>query len=191
MQIATYDADIQHRPGAANANFDILSRAPVDELLISCESSNIGDNLTSSVSIDPGYSLVLNYFHHSSLPPPRLTISIVLPQHFTQLPLTPLPILSCANINFGDTIQLYEVIRSAQWNDSELLPFLNYLQNQQLPADKDLSNFLQQVSHHRLIDGALYRILCLSQPIGNDSTTTSPLSRFISSHEQLPLVAPK
>ena len=71
MQIAAYDADIQHHPGAANANCDALSRAPVDELSIRRESSSIGNNLTSSVSIDPEYSLVLDYFHHSSLPPPR------------------------------------------------------------------------------------------------------------------------
>ena len=87
---------------------------------------------------------------------------------------------------------MYEDIRTAQWNDPELLPFLNYFQDQQLPPVKDLSKFLQQVSYHRLIDGALYRILRLSQSTGNDSSiTTTPLSRLFRSHRQLRLVVPK
>ncbi|CAF3890410.1 unnamed protein product [Rotaria sp. Silwood1] len=62
MQIAAHDVDIQHRPGADNANCDALSRAPVDDSSISTNLTSMYDSSTSSFVANPGYALVHGYF---------------------------------------------------------------------------------------------------------------------------------
>ncbi|CAF5086972.1 unnamed protein product, partial [Rotaria magnacalcarata] len=66
MQIAAYDVDIQHRSGADNTNCDALSRAPIDDLSISNDSTVVQESSSSSTVVDPGYLLVLDYFYHCS-----------------------------------------------------------------------------------------------------------------------------
>ncbi|CAF4510386.1 unnamed protein product [Rotaria magnacalcarata] len=78
MQIAVYDVDIQHRPGVENTNCDALSRAPVDDLSNSNQVIATQESYDSSPIVDHGYSLVLDYLRHSSLPPPQLVIPISL-----------------------------------------------------------------------------------------------------------------
>ncbi|CAF5087495.1 unnamed protein product, partial [Rotaria magnacalcarata] len=46
MQIATYDVEIQHRPGSDNANCDALSRAPVDDVPTDTITSSYTDSCT-------------------------------------------------------------------------------------------------------------------------------------------------
>ncbi|CAM4912454.1 unnamed protein product [Rotaria socialis] len=193
MQIAAYDVDIQHRPGADNTNCDALSRAPIDDLSISNDSTVVQESSSSSTVVDPGYLLVLDYFYHCSLPPSQFPIPISLHRTTNSSSPTSSHSIFCANIHFGDNIQLYEDIRNAQWNDAELRPLINYLQTQQLPDDTESSKFHKRVSCHRLVDGALYRVLHSSQSNveDNSSTTICSTTPLFRSHEQLHLVIPK
>ncbi|CAF3358581.1 unnamed protein product [Rotaria socialis] len=191
MQIAVYDVDIQHRPGVENTNCDALSRAPVDDLSNSNQVIATQESYDSSSVVDHGYSLVLDYLRHSSLPPPQLVIPISL-SNITNIfsPISSYSI-SLANIHFGDNIRLYEDIRIAQWKETELLPLLNYLQNQQLPDAAGQSKIHQQASCHRLVDGALYRVFRLPRSVvENSSSSVASDSRLFRSHEQLRLVIP-
>lgn len=198
IQIATYDVEIQHRPGSDNANCDALSRAPVDDVSTNTITSSYTDPCTSCTITDPGYLFVLDYFSHGSLPPTQYFIPISL-QHNSTITSTPifsspsLPLTSLANIHFGDNIQLYDDIRVAQWQDSELLPLLNYLQAQQLPDDALLPKIRQLATFHRVIDGVLYRVVHSSKfNIADPSSATTTSSAPVLSHrQQFRLVIPK
>jgi hypothetical protein len=167
IQIATYDMDILHRPGSENGPPDALSRYPINVIaddndaesysIISSLSSNFlpatDCDLLSSVPSDPGSLLLLDYFRQNSLPPTSLPIPISLSCISTEPYDT-----TIANIHFADNINLYEQIRTAQWNDSSLLPLLNYLQHQIIPPLDNLDKFYGLARFYRVIDGALYRI---------------------------------
>jgi hypothetical protein len=205
IQIATYDIDIQHRPGIENGPPDALSRYPIDiavndddELsssVISTLSSNfLNDNhidLLSTVPTDPGSLLLLDYFRHTSLPPRSLSIPICLVTISTTS--TQLPDSTVANIHFADNINLYEQIRTAQWKDSSLLPLLNYLQNQIIPTLENLHKFYGLAHLHRMIDGALYRIFrthSQSEDQPSSRSTNPPLALPSLLSERLLLVIP-
>ncbi|CAF4555940.1 unnamed protein product, partial [Rotaria socialis] len=198
MQIAAYDVEIQHRPGSDNANCDALSRAPVDVVSNNTITSSYTDPCTSPTIIDPGYLFVLDYFSHGSLPSPQRFIPISLQNNVT-ITTTPifsspsLPFTSLANIHFGDNIQLYDDIRVAQWQDSELLPLLNYLQAQQLPDDAIRKTILQLATFHRVIDGVLYRVVHSSKlnTENPSSATTTSSEPIFNHHQQFRLVIPK
>ncbi|CAF3331006.1 unnamed protein product [Rotaria socialis] len=198
MQIAAYDVEIQHRPGSDNANCDALSRAPVNVVSNNTITSSYTDPCTSPTIIDPGYLFVLDYFSHGSLPSPQRFIPISLQNNVT-ITTTPifsspsLPFTSLANIHFGDNIQLYDDIRVAQWQDSELLPLLNYLQAQQLPDDAIRKTILQLATFHRVIDGVLYRVVHSSKlnTENPSSATTTSSEPIFNHHQQFRLVIPK
>ncbi len=206
MQIAAYDVDIQHRPGADNANCDALSRAPVDASSNSTISSTSPNIISIITPTDPGQQLLLDYFHRSSLPPSHLPIPISLvtdaitadssvssTTSLIKSSSSILPPLHLANIHFGPNVQLYDEIRDAQWQDPELSPLMNYLQHQQIPADAASSKVLGLVSSHRVIDGALYRIIrspsiSTNQPVSDSDFSLNP---FLHKSQQLRLVVPK
>ena len=200
MQIAAYDVDIQHRPGAENTNCDALSRAPVDDSSTT-QVSFSEDSSAIELAHDPGYLLVLDYFRYASLPPPQLSIPISLYNNITPLSTSisthPSPhSVSLANIHFGDNVQLYDDIRAAQWQDPQLLPLLHYLQDHQLPDDTMLLKIRHLASFHRLIDGALYRIRGSSQSSAGDPSSSSLSSNSFSNlsfrpQQQIRLVIPK
>ncbi|CAF4555067.1 unnamed protein product, partial [Rotaria magnacalcarata] len=131
--------------------------------------------------------------YHCSLPSSQFPIPISLHRTTNSSSPTSSHSIFCANIHFGDNIQLYEDIRNAQWNDAELRPLINYLQTQQLPDDTESPKFHKRVSCHRLVDGALYRVLHSSQSNVEDNSSTAICSttRLFRSHEQLRLVIPK
>ncbi|CAF4354949.1 unnamed protein product [Rotaria sp. Silwood2] len=198
MQIAAYDVDIQHRSGTDNANCDALSRALVDELSSFPHEPTTQDVNPINILHDPVRELLLDYFHHSSLSPPQLIIPISLnnntniidqSSHFT-LPFSPTLL---ANLHFATKTQLYEDIRDAQWQDPELLPLLNYLQHQQLPEDNTSSKILALASSHRVVDGALYRILRPSSTFTDISSSIIDFSThlFLHPQQQLRLIVPK
>ncbi|CAF3063551.1 unnamed protein product [Rotaria socialis] len=198
MQIAAYDVDIQHRPGADDANCDTLSRGPVDDSSISNNLLSSPDSSSSSSFRDPAYLLVLDYFSHASLPPPQLSIPISLHNNFTTSSTIASPhsfpsFISFANVHFGDNIHLYDDIRTAQWQDPKPIPLLNYLQNQQFPDDTILQNIRQLASFHRVIDGALYRVFRPSSSFVDDPSSSITFSDHIPSidHQQFRLVIPK
>ncbi|CAF4441806.1 unnamed protein product, partial [Rotaria magnacalcarata] len=154
IQIATYDIDIQHRPGSENGPPDALSRYPIDvnvhrdddELspsiisTITSDYFNINYNdYLSAISSDPGSLLLLDYFRNDSLPPHSLSIPISLLSISTKS--TDVLDSTIANIHFADNINLYEQIRTAQWKDSSILPLLNFLQNQITPTIDNLPKF--------------------------------------------------
>ncbi|CAF3794553.1 unnamed protein product [Rotaria sordida] len=165
IQIAAYDMDIQHRPGSENGPPDALSRYPInvtadDDIesssIICPISSNFHDTnyngFLSSIPSDPGSLLLLDYFRQNSLPPNSLSIPLSLPS------ITGSPSHSTiANLHFADNINFYEQIRAAQWNDSSLLPLLNFLQHQIIPTVDNINKFYGLARLHRVIDGALYR----------------------------------
>ncbi|CAF3641165.1 unnamed protein product, partial [Rotaria sp. Silwood2] len=66
---------------------------------------------------------LLDYFRQNSLPPNSLSIPISLPSISTESSNS-----LVANLYLADNINLYEQIHTAQWNDSSLLPLLNFLQ---------------------------------------------------------------
>ncbi|CAM4964110.1 unnamed protein product [Rotaria socialis] len=171
IQIATYDIDIQHRPGSENGPPDALSRYPInvnvhrddDELSPSIISTITSDYFNinyiddlSTVSYDPGSLLLLDYFRNNSLPPHSLSIPISLISTSTKS--TDVLDSTIANIHFADNINLYEQIRTTQWKDSSILPLLNFLQNQITPTIDNLPKFYGLARLHWVIHGALYRI---------------------------------
>jgi hypothetical protein len=98
-----------------------------------------------------------------------------------------------ANLQFATNTQLYEEIRSAQWQDPELLPLLNYLQHQQLTDENLSSKIIDLASIHRVVDGALFRILKNSSASTNQNTSIIDFSThpFLHREQQLRLVVPK
>jgi transposase InsO family protein len=197
MQIAAYDVDIQHRPGSQNTNCDALSRAPVDSSSQSIINSPSQYMDSHKVPIKSDHCLLLNYFHCSSLPPPQLTLPIPLLVNTIQINAvspTSLPFSSIylANLNFVTNTHLYEELREAQWQDSQLLPLLNYLQHQKLPDDPDRTKLLTTAASHRLVDGVLYRVLRSSGTLTNTSSVINDFASlpFLHPQQQLRLVVP-
>ena len=201
MQIAAYDVEIQHRPGTANANCDALSRAPVDFQSISTITTPPQDTISFYHIDDPGHHLLLDHFIRSLLPPSHFSIHLPLvpsitnvnsdpSTSFSALPFSPVLL---ANVQFGDNIQLYEDLRTAQWVDPDLFPILNYLQHQHLPADDTAPKILEQASRHRVVDGALFRVLRLSSPSPQRSIAPfdSSCSSSLQHPSQLRLVVPR
>ena len=180
IQIAVYDIDIQHRPGSEKGPPDALSRYPVDVIdgtnvnssIISSLSSTLHNNnstdLLSSYPSDPGSLLLLDYFRQTSLPPNSLLLPISLSSISIQKSNS-----TIANLHFADNINLYEQIRIAQWNDSSLLPLLNFLQHQITPTVDNLDKFYGLARFHRVIDGALYRVFRARSSSEHHQTTTS------------------
>ena len=200
MQLSTYDIQIQHRPGATNGLPDALSRHPLDVILNDVHDNELLSPVVSTISStystqhyddqlfyktsDPGYLLLLDYFRSNSLPPSSLSIPISLFSISTNS--TASTDSTIANIHFVDKINLYEQIRAVQWNDSSLLPFLNFLQHQQVPTVDNLQKFYGLARLHRMIDGALYRIFLIRQSSRNQQFFASSSS----SSERLLLVIP-
>ncbi|CAF1205235.1 unnamed protein product [Adineta steineri] len=167
MQIATYDMNIQHRLDSENGPLDALSRYPLDIIADDEDAENYSfiasltsnclnttnTDLLSSCPSDSGSLLLVDFFRQNLLPPTSLTIPIPL-LCISSTPSTS----SIANIHFADNINLYEQIRTAQWNDSSLLPLLNYLQHQIIPTVDNLNKFYGLARLYRVIDGALYRL---------------------------------
>ena len=194
IQIAAYDMDIQHRPGSENGPPDALSRYPLDltsddddnvesHSIISFLSSNLhttnSHDLLSSLPSDPGSLLLFDYLRDNTLPPCSLSIPISL------LPVpSPTPEITVANIHFADNLNLYEQISTAQWNDSSLLPLLNFLQHQIEPTHDNISKFYGFARLHRVVDGALYRAFRTRSSDATDSPSPSLSS------ERLLLVIP-
>ncbi|CAF4396540.1 unnamed protein product [Rotaria sp. Silwood2] len=181
IQIAAYDMDIQHRPGSENGPPDALSRYPLDVMddvdtdsssIISLLSSNSHNtnysDLLSSIPVDLGSLLLLDYFRQNSLPPNSLSIPISLPSISTQSSNS-----LVANLYLADNINLYEQIRTAQWNDSSLLPLLNFLQHQIIPTTDNLNKFYGLARLHRVIDGARYRVFRNHYPTEGQHFNTS------------------
>jgi len=183
IQIAAYDIDIQHRPGVENGPPDALSRYPQgvtndgdddaqSSSIISLLSSNLFNShyndFLSSVPDDPGTLLLLDYFRQNSLPPTSLSIPVSLISISTQPSDS-----TIANIHFADNINLYEQIRTAQWNDSSLLPLLNFLQHHIIPTTDNLDKFYGLARLHRVIDGALYRVFRTHYPTERQHPITS------------------
>ena len=201
MQIAAYDVDIQHRPGAANTNCDALSRAPLDSSSDSTTILPFEETTPIDIPNNCAQVLLLDYFHRSFLPPPNLPIPIPLVSDVDIVnnlspPISP-STSSCsillANLEFANNIQLYEELRSAQWQDPDLLPLLNYLQHRQLPDGNPSTKIVQLASFHRLVDGALFRITRSSSTSSDDQTTIIDFSThpFLHRDQQLRLVVPK
>ena len=181
MQLSTYDIQIQHRPGATNGPPDALSRHPLDVTLNDVHDDELLPPVVSTISStystqhyddqllyktsDPGYLLLLDYFRSNPLPPSSLSIPISL--FSISKNSTASTDSTIANIHFADNINLYEQIRAAQWNDSSLLPLLNFLQHQQVPTVDNLQKFYGLARLHRMIDGALYRIFHIRQSSHN------------------------
>lgn len=171
MQIAAYDVDIQHRSGADNTNCDALSRAPIDDSPIPIIAPAPLNSLHSPSST-----------YNDFTPPSSPVLHSILPST-----------LSLANIHFGDNIHLYDEIRTAQSQDPNLLPLLTYLQDNQLPNDSTSTKLLQLASYHRVIDGALYRVLRIPHSRADDSSSSIRTStqQPLPESQQLRLVIPK
>jgi transposase InsO family protein len=207
MQIAAYDVDIQHRPGADNANCDALSRAPVDAPSISTLTSTSPDLISVSTLDAPGQRFLLDHFRRSSLPPPHFIIPLsLIPVDATSGPLvrstsfitepssSTSSTIQLANLHFGVNVPLYEELRHAQWQDDELLPLMTYLQHSQQPDSTVSSKVLALATTHRLIDGALFRVI-RSSPTHIDQSSTAPTDLsslpMLPTNQQLRFVVPK
>lgn len=198
MQIAAYDADIQHRPGAANANCDALSRAPLDSSLDSITILPPQEIVPINIENNRAHSLLLDYFRRSSLPPSTLPLHLPLVTNVSTTPTSKSTLLSpssisLAPIQFADSIPLYEELRTAQWQDPDLLPLLNYLQHRLLPEGTSSTKLLQLAPFHRIIDGALFRVIRSPSISSTDSTSIIDFSThpFLHREQQLRLVVPK
>ncbi|CAF1635278.1 unnamed protein product, partial [Didymodactylos carnosus] len=67
--------------------------------------------------------------------------------------------ISLFNINLSSSLSLLQEIKNAQWEDKDLIPILNFLQNQSLSPNPGLHKKITALAQkHRVIDGVLYRI---------------------------------
>ena len=175
MQIAAYDVDIQHRPGSANANCDALSRVPLPSSSDLDSTPLLPDLILPRTSLQSAHNPLIDSFGSSTSSSSHI--------HLISIP-------------FSSNVSLYDEIRTAQWQDSALLPLLNYLHTRQLPSDSSNSLVLALAPIHRLIDGALFRVLRSSSSSSTaiHSTQSTPdilNTSFSSQQSQLRLVVPQ